>query len=87
MIDNFYVGLLSGIFIEKCSFQAACQFNAKSGAIHQVTLGDQPVHEINLLATHGLFQFFSCISLLIGILNILPQVLCSLPLLKDSLSL
>jgi len=29
--------------IEKCSFQAACQFNAKLGAINQVTLGDTPV--------------------------------------------
>jgi len=58
--DNFYV--LSGILIEKCSFQAACQFNAKSGAIDQVTLGDQPVDTINLLATPGLFQCLSCIS-------------------------
>jgi len=44
--------------IEKCSFQAACQFNVKSGAIDQLTLGDQPVEAINLLATPGLFQFF-----------------------------
>jgi len=29
--DNFYV--LSDILIEKCSFYAACQFNAKLGAI------------------------------------------------------
>ena len=42
LIDDFYVGLLSGILIEKCSFLAACQFNAKSGIIDQVTLGDQP---------------------------------------------
>jgi len=41
LIDNYYV--LSGILIEKCSFEAACQFNAKAGAIDQVTLGDQPV--------------------------------------------
>jgi len=39
--DNFYV--LSDILIEKCSFYAACQFNAKLGAIDQVTLDDQPV--------------------------------------------
>jgi len=37
-MDNIYV--LSGILIEKCSFQAACQFNAKSCAIDQVTLSD-----------------------------------------------
>ena len=32
-------------------FQAACQFNAKSGAIDQVTLDDQSVDVINLLGT------------------------------------
>jgi len=39
---------------------AACQFNAKSGAINQMTLGYQPVDAINLLATPGLFQCLSC---------------------------
>jgi len=29
--------------ITKCSFQVSCQFNAKSGAIDQQTLGDRPV--------------------------------------------
>jgi len=41
LMDNLHV--LSGILIEKCSYWVACQFNAKSGAIDQVTLGDQPV--------------------------------------------
>jgi len=41
LMDNFYV--FSDILIEKCSFYAACQFNAKLGAIDQVTLDDQPV--------------------------------------------
>jgi len=59
-IENFYV--LSEILIEKCSFQAACQFNAKSGAIDQVTLGNQPVDAVNLLATPGLFLCLICIS-------------------------
>jgi len=36
--------------------------SAKSGAIDHVTLGDQLVDAINLLATPGLFQCFSCIS-------------------------
>jgi len=38
-MDNFYV--ISGILIEKCSFQVSCQFNAKSRVINQVTLGGQ----------------------------------------------
>jgi len=46
--------------IEKCSFYAACQFNAKSSAINHVTLVDQPVDVINRLATPGLFQCLSC---------------------------
>ena len=33
----------SRISIEKCSFYLSCQFNAKSGAIKQLTRGDQPV--------------------------------------------
>jgi len=41
LMDNFYV--LSGILIEKCAFWVSCQFNAKSGAVDQLTLGDQPV--------------------------------------------
>jgi len=54
-MDNFYV--LSGILIEKCSFLVSCQSNAKSGAIDQVTLGDQQsVDAIDLLATTGHFQ-------------------------------
>jgi len=31
-----------GILIEKYSFQVPCQFNAKSGAIDQLKLGDRP---------------------------------------------
>jgi len=46
MDNNFY--LLSGILIEKCSFQVCCQFNAKLGAI------DQSI-AIELLATLELF--------------------------------
>jgi len=53
-VDTFYV--LSGILIEKCSFSVSCQSNAKPGAIDQVTLGDQSVDAIDLLATPGLFQ-------------------------------
>jgi len=34
---------IKGILIEKCSFQVFCQFNAKSGAIDQLRLGNQPV--------------------------------------------
>jgi len=44
---NFYV--LSGILIEKCSFQVSCQFIAKSGAIDQLTLGDRPVDRDRLV--------------------------------------
>jgi len=42
----------------------SCQriLGLKSGAINQVTLGDQPVDAINLLTTTGLFQCLSCIS-------------------------
>jgi len=40
--------MLSGILIETCSFQVSCQFNAKSGAIDQLRLGNRPV---DLLAT------------------------------------
>jgi len=39
-----------------------CQFNAKSGAIDQAALGDQPVDAIDLLATPSLFQCLSYIS-------------------------
>jgi len=53
-MDNFYV--LSGILIKKCCFWVSCQSNAKSGTIDQVTLGDQSVNAIDLLATPGLFQ-------------------------------
>jgi len=35
--------VLSGILIEKCSCQVSCQFNAKSGAIDQLRLGDRLV--------------------------------------------
>ena len=62
LMENLYVGLLSGILIEKCSFYAACQFNAKSGAIDQVTLGDRLVDAINLFATPVLFQCLGYIS-------------------------
>jgi len=47
-MDNFYV--LSGILIVKCSFQVPCQFNAKSGAIEQLTLSDQPANVIDCWA-------------------------------------
>jgi len=47
----------------KCSFWVSCQFNAKSGAIDKVTLDDRPVDAIDLLATPGLFQRLSYISL------------------------
>jgi len=53
-MDTFYV--LSEILIEKCSFWVSCQSNAKSGATDQVTLGDQSVNAIDLMATPGLFQ-------------------------------
>jgi len=35
--------MLSEVLIEKCSFYVSCQFNAKSGAIEQLRLGDRPV--------------------------------------------
>jgi len=54
LMDNFYV--LSAILIEKCSFWVSCQSSVKSGAIDQVTLGDQSVDAIDLLATPGLLQ-------------------------------
>jgi len=75
--------------IENCSFEAACQFNAESGAIDQVTLGDQPVDAINLQPVgHPWSISVSKLHfLLVRIFNILPQVLYSQPLLKDSLSL
>ena len=47
LMDNFYV--LSGILIEKCAFWVSCQFNAKSGAVDQLTLGDQPVDRDRLV--------------------------------------
>jgi len=34
----------------------SCQSNSKSGAIDQVTLGDQLIDAIDLLAAPGLFQ-------------------------------
>jgi len=46
-MDNLYV--LPGIIIEKCSFQVFCQFNAKSGAIDQLTRGDRPVDHDRLV--------------------------------------
>jgi len=61
LMDNFYI--FSGILIEKCSFKVFGQFNAKSGAINQVTLGDRPVDAMNLLATPGPFQCLSYIFL------------------------
>jgi len=42
--------------IENFSVQVSSESNAKSGAIDQVTLGDQSVDAIDLLATPGLFQ-------------------------------
>ena len=39
----FYFYMLSEVLIEKCSFYVSCQFNAKSGAIEQLRLGDRPV--------------------------------------------
>jgi len=82
-MDSFYV--LSGILIEKCSFMVYCECNTKSGAIDQVTLGNQWVDAIHLLATLGLFQRLK-LHFFVRILNILPQVLYSQPLLKNNLS-
>jgi len=48
-MDNFYV--LSDILVEKCSCWVSCPFHAKSNAIEQVTLGDQPDNAIDLFAT------------------------------------
>ena len=84
LMDNFYV--LSGILIVKCSFQVSCQFNAKPGAIEQLTLTDQPVNVVDCWAPLVYFSVWDAF-LLVTISNILPQVLCSQPLLKDSLSL
>jgi len=52
-------------------FYVSCQFNANSGTINQVTLGDQPIDEIDLVAT---LVCFSGTFLLLRILNILPEV-------------
>jgi len=46
-MDNFYV--LSGILIEKCSFQVSYHFSTKSGAIDQLTLGDRKVDRDRLV--------------------------------------
>jgi len=35
--------------IEKCSFLVSCQFNTKSGAIDQLTIGDRPVDRDRLV--------------------------------------
>jgi len=53
-MDTFFV--LSWRLIENFSVQVSSESNAKSGAIDQVTLGDQSVDAIDLLATPGLFQ-------------------------------
>jgi len=37
----------------KCSFQLSCQFNAKSGAIDQLSFGDQPVDRDRLVGPPG----------------------------------
>jgi len=55
-MDNFCV--LSGIFIEKCSFQVSCKFNAKSGTINQLTLG-----AVDLLATPVLHSELMCLEI------------------------
>ena len=49
LMDNFYV--LSGILVEKYSFQVSCEFNAKLGAI------DRSI-AIDLLATPALHHSF-----------------------------
>ena len=54
--------------------------------IDRVTLGDQLVDAIDLLATLVYFSVQATF-LLVRIFNILSQVLCSQPLLKDSLIL
>jgi len=46
-MDHFYV--LSGILIDKRSLSVSCQFNAKSGAIDQLTFGDRPVDHDRLV--------------------------------------
>jgi len=71
------------MFLGSLSIQCKIRCNR----INRVTLGDQPVDAINLLATSGLFQCLKLHLRLVRILKILPQVLCSQPLLKDSLSL
>jgi len=57
-----WLRLCPGTLIEKCSFWISCQFNAKSGAINQVTLDDQLVDAIHPLATPDIFQPLSYIS-------------------------
>jgi len=54
LVDNF--NALSGILIEKCSFQVSRQFNAKSGATDQLPLGDRLVDHP---CCRGLY-FFVC---------------------------
>ena len=34
--------------MERCSFWVSCEFNAKSGAIEQLRLGERPVHRHRL---------------------------------------
>jgi len=81
---TFYV--LPGTLIEKCSFWISCQFNAKSGAINQVTLDDQLVDAIHPLATPDIFQPLSYISFGWNFEDS-SSILYSQPLLKNSLSL
>jgi len=53
-MDTFYV--LSGILIEKCFFRYLLNHMQNQGAIDQVTLDNQSVDAIDVLATPGLFQ-------------------------------
>ena len=46
-MGHFYI--LSGILVDKRSLKVSCQFNAKSGVIDQLTLGDRPVDRDRLV--------------------------------------
>jgi len=48
-VSHFYA--LSEILNERCPFEVPCQFNAKSGAIDQLTPGDRPVDRDRRVAT------------------------------------
>jgi len=43
-----------------CSFQVSCQFNAKSGAINQLTLGDRLVDHDQFVGHPWLTRLLAC---------------------------